>query len=214
MSNRILTGHPDDYFDMRFNRLERESLRELAASTKLNDRVLCLDWLENGRAVRANVNFIIELAEQLAWDRRKEVRWYASARILFDYVQEHPAKIWPVTVRLGASRSPDLRSAVAVCLLEQLLEYHYDEYFLKIRDKIEAGDRKMLEMLAISYHVGQAALHKDEINAVLIENHASVTWIGPGVSIPAEVLERVQKGLQRAQAVIEDLLAARGEEGS
>ncbi len=206
MKNRIATGDPLEYFNMRFNRLERESLRELAASTKLNDRVLCLDWLRNGTSVRANVNFIIEVGEQLAWDRHEEVRWYACVRILGSYTGTHPKKIWGVIVRLGATRSPNLRSAVAVGLLEHLLEHHYDEYFPKVREKIEAGDRKMLEMLAISYHVGQAALHKAEIDAVLIENHASVMWTGPGVKVCLEDLQEVREGIDEAMKLIEDLI--------
>lgn len=206
MKNRIGTGDPLDYLHMRFNRLERESLRELAASTKLKERVLCLDWLGNGTDVRANVNFIIEVAEQLAWDRREDVRWYACVRILGSYVRIYPDKIWAVITRLGVTRSPDLRSAVAVALLEHLLEYHYDEYFPKVRTKIEAGDRKMLEMLAISYHVGQAALHKDEIDAVLIENHASVAWTGPGVKVCVEDLQEVREGLEEAIEVVEALI--------
>jgi hypothetical protein len=179
MRNRLATTSPDGIYHIRFNRLEREHLRRLADSTRLEDRVLCVDWLEAGHLDRSNVDFVIEVAEQLARDRRTPVRWRVSAGILQRYAEDYPGKIWPLIVRLGASRSVDLRWAVAVCMVELLLEHHYAQYFPKVKALIEAGDRKMLDMLAMSYHVGQAAKHLDEIDALLVQHHASVIRTKP-----------------------------------
>jgi hypothetical protein len=40
--------------------------------------------------------------------------------------------VWPFIVRWGASSDEDLRNAVATCLLEHLLEYHFDAFIPRV----------------------------------------------------------------------------------
>ena len=165
-TNRVATVKPLDTFSPRFTPAERHSLLVLCYRPFLRDRMLCIEWLRAGERVRGNTGFIIRLAGKLARDRRTPVRW-GALECLEHYVETHPRRIWPVAAQLGRSPDPDLRGGVACALLEHLLQYHYDTYFPKIRDKIESGDQKMLEMLGICYRFGQAERHEDEIDALL-----------------------------------------------
>jgi hypothetical protein len=56
---------------------------------------------------------------------------------------------------------------VPAFVLEHLLEHQFDVYFPKVRDAIEAGDRRMAEMLDLCYAMGQAEAHAGDIVALL-----------------------------------------------
>lgn len=59
-------------------------------------------------------------------------RWQAIIEI-GEFVQSHPEEVWLFVSRWGTHPDDDLRSAVATCLLEHLLEYHFDAYFPKTK---------------------------------------------------------------------------------
>jgi hypothetical protein len=55
-------------------------------------------------------------------------RWHAIIGIA-DHIEQHPLEVWRFTRKWGAHANPDLRTAVATCLLEHLLEHHFDRIF-------------------------------------------------------------------------------------
>jgi hypothetical protein len=58
-------------------------------------------------------------------------RWQALMKIE-DFVQSDPEPIWNFAVKWGCHQDQDLRTAVAVLLLEHLLEYHFDLIFPRV----------------------------------------------------------------------------------
>src|SRR5262249_8707719 len=44
----------------------------------------------------------------------------------------NPQEVWEFISRWGISTSEDTRSAIAVCLLEHLLDYHFSKYFPQV----------------------------------------------------------------------------------
>jgi hypothetical protein len=48
------------------------------------------------------------------------------------HLSEEPEVIWPFVARWGAHTDPDLRDAIATCLLEHLLEHHFELVFPRV----------------------------------------------------------------------------------
>jgi len=57
-----------------------------------------------------------------------DMRWQAIIDIS-EHIQQHPNEVWHFTRKWGAHGNADLRTAVATCLLEHLLEHHFDKIF-------------------------------------------------------------------------------------
>ncbi len=75
----------------------------------------------------------IKKAEQVlpgkpAPEGRKDPRWQAVIEI-GDYIENCPDEVWQFAEKWGRHPSKDLRMAIATCLLEHLLEYHFERIF-------------------------------------------------------------------------------------
>src|ERR1041384_7653640 len=57
-----------------------------------------------------------------------DARWQAIIAVA-DHIEDHPDEVWSFARKWGAHASPDLRAAVATCLVEHLLEHHFDHIF-------------------------------------------------------------------------------------
>jgi hypothetical protein len=79
-------------------------------------------------------------AERLlpAPDGTEDPRWQAIIEVGLFAKQELEA-IWPFVMKRGSHEDEDLRSAVATCLLEHLLEYHFDLLFPRIETAAKAN---------------------------------------------------------------------------
>jgi hypothetical protein len=62
-------------------------------------------------------------------------RWQAIIAIA-DFLQKEPDAIWPFILRWGSNADEDLRSAVATCLLEHLLQHHFNRFFPQIEEAV------------------------------------------------------------------------------
>jgi hypothetical protein len=61
-------------------------------------------------------------------------RWQAIISV-GEFIATDPEAVWSFILRWGGSPDSDLRMAVATCLLEHLLESHFDEFI----DRVEAA---------------------------------------------------------------------------
>lgn len=64
-------------------------------------------------------------------DDMEDPRWKAIIEVS-QFTQQEPEAIWPFVLRWGSHEDADLRAAVATCLLEHLLEYHFDLIFPRV----------------------------------------------------------------------------------
>src|SRR5262245_66588075 len=63
---------------------------------------------------------------------KRDPRWQAIIRV-GDFVETQPEAVWQFAHRWGKHPQADLRAAVATCLLEHLLEHHFDVMFPRMR---------------------------------------------------------------------------------
>jgi hypothetical protein len=71
------------------------------------------------------------LPGEQAPDGEKDPRWQAIIAVS-EFVETAPEALWAFTLRWGSHPDDDLRTAIATCLLEHLLEYHFDSLIARV----------------------------------------------------------------------------------
>jgi hypothetical protein len=71
------------------------------------------------------------LPGHVAPDGQMDPRWQAIIAV-GRFVKSEPQAVWRFARRWGAHRDEDLRAAIGTCLLEHLLEYHFDALFPQV----------------------------------------------------------------------------------
>jgi hypothetical protein len=64
-------------------------------------------------------------------EQGQDPRWQAIIAV-GEYIESEPEMVWSFIRRWGAHPQHDLRDAIATCLLEHLLEYHFAAYFPQV----------------------------------------------------------------------------------
>lgn len=88
-------------------------------------------------------------------DGQEDARWQAIIQISY-FVSQEPNAIWPFVLKWGSHADADLRAAIATCLLEHLLEHHFDPIF----PLVEAAARSNVwfaKTTAMCWKFGQAS---------------------------------------------------------
>ncbi|MBS0211221.1 MAG: hypothetical protein JSS27_19935 [Planctomycetes bacterium] len=89
----------------------------------------------------------------------KDPRWHAIIQV-GEYIEKNPESVWRFISRWGGSKDDDLRTAIALCLLEHLLQYHFDTYFTKM--KVRAlEDRLFADVVMWCRYFGQSELPRN-----------------------------------------------------
>jgi hypothetical protein len=65
-------------------------------------------------------------------DDKRDLRWQAIIRV-GEFIETQPEAVWQFAHRWGKHAQADLRMAVATCLLEHLLEHHFEMVFPRVR---------------------------------------------------------------------------------
>jgi hypothetical protein len=73
-------------------------------------------------------------------DDQPDPRWQAIIRV-GAFIESHPEPVWEFARRWGKHAQADLRAAVATCLLEHLLEHHFEALFPLVRREARASVR-------------------------------------------------------------------------
>src|SRR4051812_15944785 len=81
-------------------------------------------------------------------------RWQAISRI-GDSIETDPEAVWPFVARWGRHPQEDLRDAIATCLLEHLLEYHFGRIFPRVRE-LATADGLFADTFSRCWKFGQS----------------------------------------------------------
>ncbi len=65
--------------------------------------------------------------------RGERTRWRAAIA-LGEFTTFEPESIWPLVLKHGSRRHADARMAIATCVLEHILEHHFDTFFPRVAD--------------------------------------------------------------------------------
>jgi hypothetical protein len=97
---------------------------------------------------------VVVLERDLA--SRDEGRRWAAAAELSEFTKKAPEALWPIILKHGASGDADLRQAVATCLLEHVLEYHFAHYFPLLEIEIKKGNANLRDTFSSCWKFGQS----------------------------------------------------------
>jgi len=68
-----------------------------------------------------------------AADGESDPRWQAIIEV-GQFIEDDPEPIWSFIRRWGGSDDEDLRMAVATCLLEHLLQHHFERFISRVEE--------------------------------------------------------------------------------
>jgi hypothetical protein len=90
----------------------------------------------------------------------ENTRW-AAAAALSDFVESHPDEVWAIVHKSGCSDDGDLRMAVATCVLEHLLEHHFDDVYPRV-EALALADARFADTFLSCWKFGQSEIPKNE----------------------------------------------------
>lgn len=102
---------------------------------------------------------VIRAAEKLlpgvpADDGADDPRWQAIISV-GEFVEDEPDAVWRFVERWGVESDPDLQSAIATCLLEHLLEHHFELVFPRV-EALVGRSPEFASTFAVCAQFGQA----------------------------------------------------------
>ena len=87
-------------------------------------------------------------------DDETDPRWQAMHAIA-DHIEEEPEQVWDFVARWGGHPQDDLRMAIATCLLEHLLEHHFELIFPRVAASV-VDDRLFADTFSHCWKFGQS----------------------------------------------------------
>src|SRR5436190_6412056 len=90
---------------------------------------------------------------------KRDPRWQAIIRV-GEFIETQPEPVWQFAHRWGKHAQPDLRIAVATCLLEHLLEHHFELLFPRLR-RAAMESRRFADTVGSCWWFGQAKARKN-----------------------------------------------------
>src|SRR5688572_5213540 len=99
---------------------------------------------------------------------KRDPRWQAIIRV-GEFIETQPEPVWQFAHRWGRHAQADLRMAVATCLLEHLLEHHFELLFPRVRRAAMESPR-LAETFGSCWSFGQAKTRKDAARIKRLES--------------------------------------------
>jgi|ERR1039458_849446 hypothetical protein len=103
-------------------------------------------------------NTLVKIDRGLA-SRHERTRWQAAIA-LGEIAESDPESVWILVVRHGSRRHKDVRVAIATCVLEHLLEHHFDAFFPRVATAVRSS-RWFRDTFGFCYQLGQAKLPRN-----------------------------------------------------
>lgn len=113
----------------------------------------------------ANVYDAIAAAEVIlpgtpALGGEQDPRWQAIIEVA-EYVHSHPEAVWAFTERWGRSENQDLRDAIGTCVLEHLLEHHFELLFPRV-ESLALSCPRFASTFGMCWKIGQSTVPDNE----------------------------------------------------
>lgn len=103
-------------------------------------------------------NKLVKIDRGLA-SLREDTRWQAAIA-LGRIAESDPESVWTLVVSHGSRRQSDVRMAIATCVLEHLLEHHFDQFFPRV-SAVAQSSRLFRDTFNSCYAMGQATLPRN-----------------------------------------------------
>jgi len=106
----------------------------------------------------------IERAERIlpgrpAPEGKPDPRWQAIIKV-GEYIEDDPLEVWRFARKWGARGDVDLRAAIATCLVEHLLERHFERIIPLVEEACDQSKR-FAETVSLCWEFGQTESAKN-----------------------------------------------------
>ncbi len=145
-----------------------KTLEEMCKSPDTLTRIKALRFMWYRSSPRFSESYFA-LAEALIPDRRNTCRWQALI-VIGGFIERDPENVWRIICEYGSSNDGDMRTAVAVLLLEELLDWNFRKYFPRAKTRVIGGDRLFAETLSRCWVDRK---HRPKIESLLSEVSAA-----------------------------------------
>ncbi len=98
-------------------------------------------------------------------------RWQ-GAIALGEFAESDPEAIWPLVEKWGSSADEDIRTAIATCVLEHILEHHFEPFFTRAARLIRGGSAEFADTFWRCWRSGKANEPANASRFDLLENEA------------------------------------------
>lgn len=85
-----------------------------------------------------------------------DARWGAIIEVA-EFIEGEPEAVWSFVERWGKHSDEDLRTAIATCILEHLLEHHFDLIFPRV-EHLARSSRSFAITVQMCWSFGQTEL--------------------------------------------------------
>ncbi len=92
-------------------------------------------------------------------DEQIDPRWQAIIAV-GEFIHTEPEAVWRFVERWGKHANDDLRMAIATCLLEHLLEYHFALLFPRVEQQVSRSKR-FADTFSHCWKSGQAKMPRN-----------------------------------------------------
>ena len=117
----------------------------------------------------------LQEADEALASQDEDTRWQA-ATTLGAFSETDPEAIWPLTVKYGSCANEDTRVAVATCVLEHILEYHFGAYFGRVQHLMQQGDSAFADTYIRCWQFGQAKVPGNSEKFKSLTRQAERLW--------------------------------------
>jgi hypothetical protein len=134
--------------------ITRDAIFEMGRDSDPRRRLVALCLARNRIDAGDDPAAYFEFARALVTDADNNCRWQALIVVGENKYDNHEA-VWQVVAEHGDSADRDMRDGIACVLLEELLHFHFDEYFPRVRQEILNGRTGLLPTLAMCWFDGR-----------------------------------------------------------
>jgi len=105
----------------------------------------------------------------------EHTRWQ-GAIALGAFSETDPESIWPLVEKWGSCPDEDTRTAIATCVLEHVLEAHFEPYFSRVRRIIQQNNIEFADTFSGCWQFGETKLPGNAERFEKLQAKAEKMW--------------------------------------
>jgi len=121
--------------------------------------------------VPAEVAAVLKQAEADFASADEDTRWQAAIAIGV-FSEAYPEAIWPLVEKWGSNADEGTRAAVATCVLEHVLEAHFQPFFTRTAALINHGNAFFADTFCGCWKLGEATEGENSAKFDRLKNKA------------------------------------------
>ncbi len=114
----------------------------------------------SGAAPPAEVTAVLDRADIDFVSADEHTRWQAAIAI-GAFSETYPEAVWPLVEKWGSSADEDIRTAIATCVLEHVMEARFQPYFARTAALINGGNAFFADTFCGCWKLGEAKKRKN-----------------------------------------------------